>query len=202
MVYYSWNGTLGCVAPRSKNKKQIEVMKTIKLLKTIVAAALLCGSAVLLPAQNANPTCPLGQTPGCGRSLNAEQRAALQAEMQKLVAELRVKKANGTITAEEQAWLQRMEQRGGACVGGQGCGQGKGQGPKDGTGNQWRRGQGQGRGCGQGCRQTSMLETENLSNLLVAQCDGKGQGQGPKDGTGQQKGKGKGKGKGTGTCPV
>ena len=103
------------------------------LVKSIVAAMLLGGSATLLIAQNAaTPTCPLGHEPGYGRSLTPDQRAVQRAAMQQLVAELRAKRDAGTITAEESAWLAQVEQRGGKCI--NGAGQGHRRGLRDGNG--------------------------------------------------------------------
>jgi hypothetical protein len=114
-------------------------MKTTNIIKSVVAAVLLSGSATILMAQTAaTPTCPFGHEPGYGRSLTPEQRAVQQAAMQQLVTELRAKRDAGTITAEESAWLAQVEQRGGKCIGGPN--QGRGKGPRDGTGNQHRRG--------------------------------------------------------------
>jgi hypothetical protein len=123
-------------------------MKTMMIIKSIVAAVLLSSSATMLMAQTATPACPLGHEPGYGRSLTATQKAEQCAAVQQLVAELRQKQAKGTLTAEEQAWLKQVEQRGGQCVTGtprgpgagkgqgacSGTGQGKGQGLRDGTG--------------------------------------------------------------------
>lgn len=122
-------------------------MKNTMILKSLLAAALLCGSATILMAQSTTTACPLGHKPGYGRSLTAEQKTAQRAEMQKLVAELRQKQANNTLTSEEQAWLQMVEKRGGQCINGtpRGPGGGKGQGA----------GNGHGKGKGQGMRDGS-----------------------------------------------
>jgi hypothetical protein len=106
-----------------------------------VAAVLLSGAATILTAQTATATCPLGHQPGYGRTLTAEQKAAQCTEVQKLVAELRQKQAQGTLTTEEQAWLKQVEQRGGRCLTGTPRGPGGG------------KGQGAGLGAGQGRRQ-------------------------------------------------
>jgi len=108
-------------------------MKTTTIVKSIVAAILLTGSATILMAQAAAaPTCPLGHEPGYGRSLTPEQRAVQRAAMQQLATELRAKRDAGTITAEEAAWLAQVEQRGGKCI--NGAGQGHRRGLRDGTG--------------------------------------------------------------------
>lgn len=116
-------------------------MKTSTILKSILAAILLSGSATLLMGQTTPAACPLGHPPGYGRTLTAEQKSAQCASVQKLVAELRQKQANGTLTAEEQAWLKQVEQRGGRCLTGTPRGPGGG------------KGQGAGLGAGQGKRQ-------------------------------------------------
>jgi hypothetical protein len=123
-------------------------MKTMTIIKSILAAVLLSSSMAILMAQAATPACPLGHEPGYGRTLTPAQKAEQCAAVQQLVAELRQKQAQGTLTAEEQAWLKQVEQRCGQCVNGKGwgsgaakgqgaCGgkgQGKGQGLCDGTG--------------------------------------------------------------------
>ena len=121
-----------------------------KLTKSIVAALLLCGSTIILPAQSATAVCPLGNEPGYGRTLTPEQRVEHRAAMQKLVAGLYEKEKNGTLTADEEALLAQIKQRGGPCLtgaprgggmgrgwcGGNGAGQGQGMrwGLRDGTG--------------------------------------------------------------------
>jgi hypothetical protein len=158
----------------------------------MVAALLLTGSATVLPAQNATPTCPLGNEPGYGRSLTPEQRVEHRAAMQQWVTELRAKRDAGTITAEESAWLEQVEQRGGKCIGG--SNQGRGKGPRDGTGYQYRQGR------KAGSPQAAVAPAEDRAPVLYAQGKGagKGKGTGPKDGTGNKNGKGKKNGKGTG----
>jgi hypothetical protein len=163
-------------------------MTTIHLIKILALAAVLGGSAPALTAQNATAECPFGQVPGSGRLMTPEQRAVHRAAAQQLLLELRQKQADGTLTAEEQAWLQQVRQRGGRGIigtprgAGSGEGQGlrSGQGPRDGQGLREGRGQGRGQGFrdGQGHRQ------------------GQGQGlkQGPRDGTGP--------GSVDGTCPA
>ncbi len=128
-------------------------MKHTNIIKSIVAAALLSGSTAILTAQESpTPACPFGHQPGYGRSLTPEQKEAHRAVAQQFISELRQKQADGTLTTEEQAWLRRVEQRGGMALTGtprsggagkghglrqgqgQGKGQGKRQGPRDGTG--------------------------------------------------------------------
>jgi Spy/CpxP family protein refolding chaperone len=85
-------------------------MKMTHITRSIVAAVLLSGSATVLLAQNAaNSPCPFGHEPGYGRTLTPEQRAAHQAVVQQYLTELRQKQANGTMTAEEQAWLKQAQ---------------------------------------------------------------------------------------------
>jgi hypothetical protein len=124
-------------------------MKNKIIIRSIVAAVLLSGSAAILTAQENNtPACPFGHEPGYGRSLTPEQRAAHRAVAQQLISELRQKQADGTLTAEEQAWLERIERRGGMALTGtpRGGGAGKAQGLRQGQG------QGKGQGKGQGLR--------------------------------------------------
>lgn len=120
------------------------------LTKAIVAALLLCGSTIILPAQSTTPVCPLGNEPGYGRTLTPEQRAEHRAAMQKLVADLQAKAKSGVLTAEEEALLARIEQRGGMCLTGtpRGCGMGKGQCAGNGAGQGMGMGRGQGMGRG------------------------------------------------------
>jgi hypothetical protein len=117
-------------------------MKTTTIIKSVIAAVILCGSATILMSQSGTPACPLGHEPGYGRTLNAEQKAAQCTAVQQLVAELRQKQTSGTITTEEKAWLQKVEQRGGPCVTGtpRAAGTGKGQGTCVGAGQCKRQG--------------------------------------------------------------
>jgi hypothetical protein len=150
------------------------MMKTTNLIASIAAAAILCGSATILTAQDATAACPFGHEPGYGRSLTPEQQSAHRAAVRQLMAELRQKQADGTVTAEEQTWLQQAMQRGGMCITGtpRGPGTGKGQG--------LRNGQGQGQGKGQGLRNGQGLgRGQGLNNG-----QGRGMRQGPRDGTG------------------
>ena len=117
-------------------------MKITNIAKSIVAAALLSGSVTILMAQTATTACPLGHQPGYGRSLNAAHKAEHRAAVHQVVAELRQKQAAGTLTAEEQAWLQQAEQRGGQCLTGTPRGPGGGKGPGVGNGACQRKRQG------------------------------------------------------------
>lgn len=85
--------------------------------------------------------CLSGQPGGTAWSLTPEQRAERQQKMQQLLADLRAKKAAGTITIEEQAWLDYVEQAGGMCVNGV---------PRGGGGRYGAAGLGAGRGLRQG----------------------------------------------------
>ena len=111
-------------------------MNTTTIIKSIVAAVLLSSSATILMAQTGTPACPLGHEPGYGRSLTGAQKAEQCAAVQKMLAELGQKQAKGTLTAEEKAWLQQFEQRGGQCVAvaPKGVGAGKDQGVCSGVG--------------------------------------------------------------------
>jgi hypothetical protein len=118
-------------------------MKKRTIIRSMVAAALLSGSAAILTAQESNtPACPFGHERGYGRSLTPEQRAAHCAVAQQFMSELRQKQADGTLTAEEQTWLLRAEQRGGMALTGtpRGGGAGKGQGFGPGKGQGKRQG--------------------------------------------------------------
>lgn len=162
-------------------------MKMAIFTKSIMAAVLLTGSTTLLLAQTApTSTCPFGHEPGFGRSLTPEQRAAHQATMQEAVATLQAKLDAGTITAEELAWLEQAEQRGGPCINGTPRGPRAGKGQGMGWGRQHRQGQGKGQGMRWGCSQ------------------GQGQGQGPGAGRGQRRGLRDGTGpcSANGTCPL
>ena len=121
---------------KEKTSTKTKVMKN--LTKAIVASLLLCGSTLILPAQSPTAVCPLGNEPGYGRTLTPEQRVEHRAAMQKLVADLQAKAKSGGLTAEEEALLDQIEQRGGTCLTGtpRGCGMGQGMdmGLRDGTG--------------------------------------------------------------------
>ena len=126
---------------------------TKKLL--VIIGLAFTASAVTVTAQNAAPIggcgagrkagqkaldCPIAQgVPGW--SLTAEQRAERQQLCQAAKAALQTKQANGTLTADEAAVLQKLEQCGGG-----GCVPGAGQ-------NGMRRGPGIGKGMGQGMGQ-------------------------------------------------
>jgi hypothetical protein len=88
-------------------------MKTKLMLKAVTAAAMLGGATVGLLAQDATPACPFGYPPGTGQTLTPEQRADHIAVLQAKVQELRAKREAGTLTQEEQTWLEQVEQRGG-----------------------------------------------------------------------------------------
>lgn len=144
MVCYGWNdATDRASSDIKKDQHRNTIMKTTTLLKSILLAGLLSGSASILLAQNAaNPVCPLGREPGYGRSLTPEQRADHQAAVRELIAELQAKSDAGTATAEELAWLEQVKQRGGPCLTGarRGAGAGKGPGAGKGMGRRMRRG--------------------------------------------------------------
>jgi hypothetical protein len=141
------SGTAQQVASDRETETTMEKANIMKTLARLLAAfALLTATSTGLLAQTATPVCPLGNQPGYGRSLTPEQRAEHRAAMQAHVAEMRQKQADGSITAEEEAWLQQAEQRGGPCIMGtpRGPGGGKGLGAGKGKGN----GQGQGKRAG------------------------------------------------------
>jgi hypothetical protein len=126
-------------------------MKTTLIAKSIITALFLGAAGTSLIAQTTTATCPLGHEPGYGRSLDAGQKEELRAEKQQLVAELRQKQAAGTLTAEERAWLQAAEQRGGPCISGTPRGRGQGKGPGAGNGMGQRKRQGMRDGSGPRC---------------------------------------------------
>ena len=121
-------------------------MKTIKTLISGIILSLATMALASQAAENQTPTvppCGLGQCMGGGgpgRNLIPEQRVERQKAMQTYVAGLREKKANNTITPQEQAWLEQAEQRGGLCI------NGVPRGPRGGFGAQGMNGQGRGRG--------------------------------------------------------
>lgn len=116
-------------------------MKTTHFLPTLVALLVLGGSSAVVMAQNRGE-CPFGHEPGYGRTLTPEAREEHRQAMQQLREELLAKRAAGTITAEEEAWLTRTERRGGPGLGNgpRGPGGGKGPGPGMGKGQQKRQG--------------------------------------------------------------
>lgn len=126
-------------------------MKTTLITKSIIAALLLGATGTSLSAQTTTATCPLGHEPGYGRTLDAGQKAELRAEKQQFVAELRKKQTAGTLTAEEQAWLQSAGQRSGPCIAGTPRGRGQGNGPGAGNGMGQRKRQGMRDGSGPRC---------------------------------------------------
>jgi hypothetical protein len=83
---------------------------------SLIAGLALAVSAIALSGQTGAVLPAL--EPGQGRFLTSEQRVARQQQMQTTVANLRAKKTAGTLTAEEQAWLDQAEQRGGWCING------------------------------------------------------------------------------------
>jgi hypothetical protein len=103
----------------------------------ILVGVILTVSALSGAAQNAQnqTTNPLG-SPSPAWRLNPEQRAEHRQKTQILLNDLRVKRDNGTITMNEKAWLESMEQTGGTSVNGapRGGGRGGGFGPRNGTG--------------------------------------------------------------------
>lgn len=116
-------------------------MKTIPAIHSILLATVLaCSAAIGLGQNAAPPACPLGHEPGYGRSLTPEQRMAQRAVVQQLVNELRAKREAGTLTAEEAAWLEAVETRGGPCLNGGQRGPRPGRGPMSGAGAGNRRG--------------------------------------------------------------
>lgn len=79
---------------------------------TAVLAGLVALLADVAAQTNPLPSLEIGQ----GLRLNFEQRVQRREQMQTTLAELRSKKAAGTINAQEQAWLDKAEERGGFCV--------------------------------------------------------------------------------------
>jgi hypothetical protein len=121
-VWFIWRRSVvveGTNANRAEAEtKQTKIgndMKTKLMLKAVAAAAMLGGATVGLMAQDQNttPACPFGYPPGTGQTLTPEQRADHIAVLQAKVQELRAKREAGTLTQEEQTWLDQVEQRGG-----------------------------------------------------------------------------------------
>ena len=130
-------------------------MKMNHLAKSLLTAVLLASPVSALRAQDAATSpCPFGHEPGYGRKLTPEQRAEHRAAMQQYLSELRQRQADGTLTAEEQAWLQQAEERGGRCITGAPRGPGAGKGVRAGqrAGKGPRAGQGAGMGHRRGLR--------------------------------------------------
>lgn len=109
--------------------------RTILILLALVLNSLAFrGTAQSAPPQATSPTLQ----PGPAWTLTPEQLAERQKQMQVTLAQLRMKRDNGTITMNEKAWLERVEQAGGWCVngiprgpgGGTGLGRGNGTGPR------------------------------------------------------------------------
>lgn len=122
-------------------------MKKITVVLALVAslATLASVSQAADPQTPTAPPCGFGQGMGGGgpgRNLTPEQRAERQKTKQAYVVGLREKKANNTITPQEQAWLQQAVQRGGMCI------NGVPRGPRGGFGAQGMNGQAQGSGRG------------------------------------------------------
>jgi hypothetical protein len=92
-------------------------MKTKAFLKTWLAALCLAGLTTALMAADQNAPLP-SLEPGHGWFLTPQERMERQQQMQATVTELRSRLAAGTISAEEQAWLEQAEARGGTCING------------------------------------------------------------------------------------
>jgi hypothetical protein len=150
----------------------------------VILGLILIGSVCTTFAQTTT-----GPTNGPAWSLTPEQRAARQQQVQTTLADLRAKRDNGTITANEKVWLERMEQAGGLCVNGvpRGGGRGAGFGPRAqmgtcpfvthataatvtsapgggrgrGFGMGWRGGRGRGQGNGLGLRDGTGPRSQN-----------------------------------------
>jgi hypothetical protein len=119
-------------------------MKT-KISFIVGLAIVMAGLAVQAQNATSQPATPTW-TPGPAWSLTPEQLADRQQKVQAVLADLRVKRDNGTINANEKAWLERMEQAGGLCVNGVPRGGGRG------AGMGWGGGRGRGWGGGFGLR--------------------------------------------------
>ena len=146
------DGTARAASEAGRNKQSATHMKTRTSIITGLALSIaLLGSVATqaLAQDNTAAQCPMGRA-GCGQgpawNMTPEQRAEHVQQMQAYVAGLREKKANGSITAEEAAWLAKMEERGGLCV------NGVPRGPRGGFGAQGQAGQGRGMGAGKGHR--------------------------------------------------
>lgn len=153
-------------------------MKRPSITRFCLAALLLGSPALTLQAQDsANPSCPWGHPPGYGRNLSPDERAAQRAACDEFLTTLREKQAQGSLTAEEQAWLERFEQRRGPGSvdrprDGRGQGFGPANGRRGGPGYRDAEGRPGGRGFGPAERGGQRHR------------QGQGQGQGLRDGTG------------------
>ena len=104
--------------------------KTAFLLGLALLVSAHAGIAQTTPQTNTAPCGPMWQ-------LTAEQQAERRQQMQTTLEQMRQKKAAGTLTEAEKAWLERVELAGGWCVNGipRGCcGMGFGYGRGNGTG--------------------------------------------------------------------
>jgi hypothetical protein len=106
---------------------------------SLIAGLALAVSAITLAAQTPATQPPLHSTTrGPGWRLTPEQQAQRHVQVQTALNDLRTKRDSGTLTADEKARLEGMEQAGGLCINGVprggGRGRGAGFGPRDGTG--------------------------------------------------------------------
>ena len=131
------------------------------------------------PGPSAAQTCP----PGPAWQLTPEQLAERQQKVQAILADLRAKRGNGTLTANEKACLDRMEQSGGLCI------------------NGVPRGGGMGAGCGQRGQMGSCPMQNDATGAAAPASGGCGRGFGMGwGGRGRGFGGGFGPQNGTGPC--
>ena len=102
----------------------------------ILGLALVAGALGVQAQNTPAPSPSTTNTGGPAWRLTPEQRAERQQFIQATVLDLQARRDNGTLNANEKAWLDRMEQAGGPLVNGVawGGGRGVGLGPRNGTG--------------------------------------------------------------------
>jgi hypothetical protein len=106
------------VSAQKQKPERNHNMKTENFRTTMLIATMSLTLNCALAATDAAANLPeIG--PGQGRGLDQAQRQIRHEQISGKLAELRQKKADGTLTADEQAWLTQLEQRGGWCVNGQ-----------------------------------------------------------------------------------
>jgi hypothetical protein len=160
------------LTPQERLERQQQVQATVADLRGKQASGAISAEEQvwLAQAEARGGICINGIPARMGWRMSPEQRAERQQEIQEFVAALRALKEAGLLTAEGQAQLDQIEQRG-FCIDGRPRGGGRGAGPGAGQGFRGGRGEaGTGVGMGQGFR--------------GGRGEGKGAGLGPRNGTG------------------